>query len=555
MMRTLARWAAIALMGVVVPVGATEASAGGPPDWLGGEAAIARLQERLPAVAAANGMTAAQLRTTLRGDSTLLVDAHDLLLYVEPVNASALTSATDASVAQSLDAAGTFSLHSHPGSNRVIYLDFDGETITGTAWNNATGGSCFGDPYDSDGSPSTFSQTELDAIASVWARVSEDYARFDIDVTTADPGFAAIDRSDAADLQFGTRALITNSKSACSNGKTLYTSVCSGGCGGVAYVGVFDSAGSNHAFYQPALVFQNGVGAGAKNIAEAAAHEVGHNLGLKHDGTATVGYYEGQGSWAPIMGVGYYRPITQWSRGEYTGANNVEDDFAVMQSHGVSTLGDDFPQSAPTTLTSTTVQGLITDRTDVDAFSLTVTTRSVITVDAAPAAVSPDLDIVLSLTGPNTSVTNDPPSAMSSADVATGLGATITTTVDAGTYVITVDGVGYANPANTGYSDYGSVGAYALSASATATSDPPPPPTITLSGSAYKTRGQPYAALSWNAVSGSTYAVYRNGAGIGTSTKGTYTDGPLAKSIKTASYKVCTTGTSGVCSNTITLAW
>jgi hypothetical protein len=30
------------------------------------------------------------------------------------------------------------------------------------------------------------------------------------------------------------------------------------------------------------------------------------------------------------MGVGYYMPLTQWSRGEYSGANTQEDDLAVM---------------------------------------------------------------------------------------------------------------------------------------------------------------------------------------------------------------------------------
>src|SRR3712207_7865967 len=51
----------------------------------------------------------------------------------------------------------------------------------------------------------------------------------------------------------------------------------------------------------------------AKYTAEAVSHEVGHNLGLHHDGTAAEGYYGGHNAWAPIMGVGYSRPISQRS--------------------------------------------------------------------------------------------------------------------------------------------------------------------------------------------------------------------------------------------------
>ena len=215
----------------------------------------------------------------------------------------------------------------------MIYLDFDGHLVSDTAWNTKTGGPCYADAYDSDGAPGTFSPAELTAISGVWARVAEDYAPFDVDVTTADPG----PDGDHALLQrrprYGTRVLVSRSTTLCSNGKSLYSSVCSGGCGGIAYVGVFDRS-SSHAYYQPAFVFQNGVGAGQKNIAEAASHEAGHTVGLSHDGSPTSGYYGGHGSWAPIMGVGYAKPITQWSSGEYSGATQTQDDFVVMQSNG-----------------------------------------------------------------------------------------------------------------------------------------------------------------------------------------------------------------------------
>lgn len=53
--------------------------------------------------------------------------------------------------------------------------------------------------------------------------------------------------------------------------------------------------------FDPAFIFPLNLGSHPKYVAEAASHEVGHRLGLHHDGP---GYYPGHGNWAPIMGVG-----------------------------------------------------------------------------------------------------------------------------------------------------------------------------------------------------------------------------------------------------------
>ncbi len=50
--------------------------------------------------------------------------------------------------------------------------------------------------------------------------------------------------------------------------------------------------------------------------------QVGHQLGLSHDlfsanGLTTL--YIGDSGWAPIMGRSQYQPLTQWSRGDYSG--------------------------------------------------------------------------------------------------------------------------------------------------------------------------------------------------------------------------------------------
>jgi hypothetical protein len=80
-------------------------------------------------------------------------------------------------------------------------------------------------------------------------------------------------------------------------------------------------------------------------VAEAASHEAGHNLGLSHNGWSVGARYQGHGSgatgWAPIMGVGYYKELVQWSKGEYTPANNAEDDFAVIGLYGGPLRRDD----------------------------------------------------------------------------------------------------------------------------------------------------------------------------------------------------------------------
>ena len=43
--------------------------------------------------------------------------------------------------------------------------------------------------------------------ATVWERVAEDYAAFDVDVTTEEPPTDAMARSSGTDLTFGTRVM------------------------------------------------------------------------------------------------------------------------------------------------------------------------------------------------------------------------------------------------------------------------------------------------------------------------------------------------------------
>ena len=192
-----------------------------------------------------------------------------------------------------------FLLHSRPGASNVVFIDFDGAIISGTAWNGSV--SQFDAlPYNVEGDASTFSTLERTRIVDIWHRVSEDLAPYDIDVTTEEPA--------SFNSTTGT-ILVTHTIDA--NGKIINCTE----CGGVAYVNVFGRS-NYHTYYSPALVFFDKLGGGGETyISEASSHEFGHNLGLSHDGTSSVSYYAGHGSglvsWAPIMGNSYNNNVTE----------------------------------------------------------------------------------------------------------------------------------------------------------------------------------------------------------------------------------------------------
>ncbi len=408
------------------------------------------LQGKLPAIARAYGKTADELIAIAQRDRSLWVDPRGRLFHV--CDFGGLPQGAPPAGDGGTVAAGpfpsdqTFQLHSRPGATKVIYLDFDGHTTSGTIWNqNFTGGANFvTPPYDIDGNTASFSATELDRIQYIWQRVAEDFAPFNVDVTTQDPGVEALRKSGSTDANYGIRVCI---------GGSSYDWY-GGGAGGVAYIGSFNWNTDSPCFVFTAQL-ANGV---EKYTAEATSHEVGHTLGLYHDGViGGSAYYEGHGNWAPIMGVGYYRDVTQWSKGEYANANNTEDDLAIMPTYGISYMADDHGggtgDATDLTGTSPTATGLVARNTDQDVFRFQTGAGSV-SFTANPAPRGPNLDILLELyDGAGVLLSSSDPST---------LAATLATTLPAGVYYLLVDGAGTGNP-TTGYSDYASLGAYSLS--------------------------------------------------------------------------------------------
>lgn len=354
----------------------------------------------------------------------------------------------------------TFTLASNPGAPRTIWLDFTGDTVTGTAWNDSYGSTIDAEPYSLTPPASTdFTAAELTEIQKAWQVVAEDYAPFDVNVTLADPGADAISRSSDADTTYGTRVLVT------SHGP-VHTA-CS--CGGLGYMDVFDTSGPQHAYYQPAWVFTKSVGTSGPVLGESASHEAGHNFGLEHDATSGSAYYAGSPPWAPIMGSGGAQPISQFSRGEYADASTSQDDLAVVAA-GAPLRADDHGDTSDTATdlggVSSFVDGIITTRSDVDAFRVTAAGST--SIEVAPAPGLPNLDIeltVLDVAGRKVARIDPSATRVTRADAA-GLGATWSVTAPATgtTYTLLVDGVGTGDPRVAGrYSDYGSLGHYRVS--------------------------------------------------------------------------------------------
>ncbi|MBN2475076.1 MAG: hypothetical protein JXB62_10740 [Pirellulales bacterium] len=357
----------------------------------------------------------------------------------------------------------TFLLHSHPSATKVIHLDFDGHTTSGTSWNNAfTDGAPFDTPPYSYEGGSDFSNGELERIQRIWQRVAEDFLPFNVDVTTEEPPVQDLINSGGGDQRWGVRVCIGGSSS------DWY----SGGAGGVAYVGSFDWGSDT-----PCFVFNTG----ETGAAEAATHEVGHTLSLHHDGTSTEEYYGGHGSgatgWAPIMGVGYYRELVQWSKGEYADANQQEDDlYRITTQNGFSYRSDDHGSSrasagALNLVDGVTIddEGIIERTSDVDYFSF-YTGSGTIRLDIDPFYYHPNLDILAKLY-------DEDGSLVASSNPAEQLYADIEANVSEGVYYLSVDGIGKGDPA-TAYSDYGSLGYYSIGG--TVVGGPPGTYTLTI---------------------------------------------------------------------------
>ena len=334
--------------------------------------------------------------------------------------------------------------NSYPSASAVIFLDFDGHTVSGTSWNVSGPIYCGASGLDST------------KITTIFNRVSEDFRPFNVNITTDSTKYLA------APLNKRMRVILT------------VTSDWYGSAGGVAFVSSFTWGDDTPCFIFTALLNYN-----VKNISEACSHETGHTLGLYHQSTydgscnKISDYNYGQGSgeigWAPIMGVGYYQNLTLWNNGPNSyGCTNYQSDLSVITSiNGFGFRTDDHSASFGSATMATfsgnqfNVSGVIEQNTDQDLFRFEQPSYGHFVLDAIPYNVGTgnsgsDLDMQVTLYDATQTQLNvfNPGTLLSSV---------IDTLLNAGTYYLKLEGKGNMYAPN-----YASLGSYSLEGNFTA---------------------------------------------------------------------------------------
>lgn len=323
---------------------------------------------------------------------------------------------------------GVIPLQSLPGVTSVIYLDFDGQKGPHESWGNF------------DALPSR--NLSVSNIFQIWRRVAEDFAPFRLNVTTDEAVYLN------APQHTRQRCIITPTTNAARS------------AAGVALVGSYNRSGDIPcwSFYQS-----------GKGSAEVISHEIGHALRLTHDGRTVPDedYYSGHGSgtvgWSPIMGLGFYKNLSHWSKGEYRNPTNRQDDTRIIALHNnnVGYRIDDIGNTAAEAIfleifDDETVKssGIISTSDDIDFFAFT-TTGGQVNLNINPETYGPNLDIsvVLYDSSNNPLLTVNPDR---------DLNALISTNLPAGDYTIAITGTGRGDPLQDGYTDYASLGNYTI---------------------------------------------------------------------------------------------
>lgn len=247
-------------------------------------------------------------------------------------------------------------LNSLPGATYSLYLSFIGSASSDNFY-DAT--SQVTPVFDRDSNPSSFSASELEWVNRIWRNVAEDFAPFNINVTTVPPAAGA--------------------KHLRANIGGNYLDWYIDEAGGVSGIDTFRLTGNPNIF-----IFTDGFFSAA-HVADAVSHEAGHAFGLNHHSDWSGGvkvneYAQGAGDWSPLMGGGYRTHTTWWNGPGNTSPTALQDDLTRLASpnNKFGYRADDVP-GAPLTARDlgvvsaapATFSGIIGRNDDVDLFRVT----------------------------------------------------------------------------------------------------------------------------------------------------------------------------------------
>lgn len=318
-------------------------------------------------------------------------------------------------------------LESNPGATYTLYLDFDGhqESIAGLPLVSTYA-------FDRDNDRSFFSASEIAFIEDAWATMAEDYAPFDINVTTVSSGDFATEQR----VVFGGRweeNPLTNS--------LAHEQPASGV--------------SPHTFGNPLLpntcwvftktIFGLGLNSGIP-IGNTGSHEAGHAFGLEHksdvkvDGTQVNEYSGGGSDWTPIMGGNLSWDRLIWTKElmthptelntEIVGDNDIEvlEDVLGLRAddHGNHHWNGSEVRSLSGVGDLIVEHGIIESRFDADTFVFESQEFGSVNVELLVDGVSANLDSILVLGDADTGET------LKTSDASSSLGGSVSANVVAG---------------------------------------------------------------------------------------------------------------------------
>lgn len=353
---------------------------------------------------------------------------------------------------------GTPLLDSNPGAPATLYLDFNGNFESDWFILNSNGTqqhfkNVSTPTFDTDGDPTKFSAGEQATIKEIWQRVSEDYAPFNINVST--DYYGTFNDRQAVHVVIGG-----------SNNDWLKQDA-----SGISSIGSFHDAAPNTVFVFDLMAWAragvtDGEGHplnGTAAIANTASHEAGHSFGLFHHSLYNVSgdmmfeYDPGTSGWTPIMGNNLAADRTTWDADptdQGPNTNQVDMDVIGGSANGFGFRVDDHGDtpatagaltSGPSVISPLTGKGIIGNMHDVDAFKFTTTMAGTLKIVVNAAQFGPNLIPIAQLWSANGPIANANAGGLTQS--------IITVNVPAGTYFVLVKSWG----------DYGDVGQYSIS--------------------------------------------------------------------------------------------